>query len=59
MFFSNNGPQFLSEVVENVLTHLAIKHRFTIMYKPITNGLVEKTNKTLWSTLAKKLLRFM
>ncbi len=39
---SDNGPQFLSEVVENLLARLAVKHRFTTMYKPSTNGLVEK-----------------
>jgi hypothetical protein len=33
---SDNGPQFLSEVVENLLARLAVKHRFTTMYKPST-----------------------
>ncbi len=51
---SDNGPQFLNEVVENLLACLVVKHRFTIMYKPSTNGLVEKTKKTLCSMLAKK-----
>jgi transposase InsO family protein len=51
---SDNGPQFLSEVVENLLAHLVVKHRFTTMYKPNTNGLVEKTNRTLCSMLAKE-----
>jgi len=40
--------------MENLLTRLAMKHRFTIMYKPSTNGLVEKTNRTLCSMLAKE-----
>jgi hypothetical protein len=30
-----------------------MKHKYTTMYKPNTNGLVEKTNRTLWSILAK------
>jgi transposase InsO family protein len=51
---SNNGPQFLNEVVENLLTHLVVKHRFTTMYKPSINGLIERTNRTLCSMLAKK-----
>jgi transposase InsO family protein len=51
---SDNGPQFLSEVVENLLARLAVKHRFTTMYKPSTNGLVERTNRTLCSMLAKE-----
>jgi len=51
---SNNGPQFLSEVVENLLARLVVKHRFTTMYKPSINGLIERTNRTLCSMLAKE-----
>ncbi len=40
--------------MENLLARLAMKHRFTIMYKPNTNGLVERTSKTLCSMLAKE-----
>jgi hypothetical protein len=29
---SDNGPQFLNEVVENLLARLVVKHRFTTMY---------------------------
>jgi hypothetical protein len=50
----DNDPQFLNEVVENLLARLAMKHRFTTMYKPNTNGLVKRTNKTLCSMLAKE-----
>ncbi len=48
----DNDFQFLSEVVKNLLTHLIIKHMFTIMYKPSTNGLIKKINGTLCSMLA-------
>ncbi len=51
---SDNGPQFLSEVVENLLARLTVKHRFATMYKPSINGLVERTNRTLCSMLAKE-----
>jgi transposase InsO family protein len=51
---SDNGPQFLSEVVENLLACLTVKHRFTTLYKPNTNGLVERTNRTFCSMLAKE-----
>ncbi len=51
---SHNDPQFLSEVVENLLARLAVKHRFTTMYKLSTNGLIERTNRTLCSMLAKE-----
>ncbi len=44
----------MSEVVENLLARLAVKHRFTTMYKPNINGLVERTNRTLCSMLAKE-----
>jgi len=40
--------------VENLLARLTVKHRFITMYKPNTNGLVERTNKTLCSMLAKE-----
>jgi len=49
----DNGPQFVNEVMENLLARLVIKHRFTILSKPSTNGLVKRTNKTLCSMLAK------
>ncbi len=44
----------MSEVVENLLARLVVKHMFTTMYKPSTNGLVERTNRTLCSMLAKE-----
>ncbi len=40
--------------MENLLARLAVKHKFTTMYKLNINGLVEKTNKTLCSMLAKE-----
>ena len=50
---SDNGPQFISDVWKDLMERLAIKHRLTTMYKPSTNGLVERTNKTLCSMIAK------
>jgi hypothetical protein len=40
--------------MENLLACVAMKHRFTTMYKPSTNGLVKRTNGTLCSILAKE-----
>jgi hypothetical protein len=37
-----------------LLTCLVMKHRFTIMYEPNTNGLVGKTNRTLCSMQTKE-----
>jgi len=51
---SVNDPEFFSEVVENLLARLEMKHRFTTMYKPNTNGIVERTNRTLCFMLAKE-----
>ena len=51
---SDNGPQFISDVWKDLMERLAIKHRLTTMYKPSTNGLVERTNKILCSMIAKE-----
>ena len=36
------------------MERLGIKHMFTTIYKPNTNGLVEQTNKTLCLVIVKK-----
>ena len=51
---SDNRPQFISDVLKNSMERLEIEHRLTTMYKPNTNGLVERTNKTLCSIIAKE-----
>ncbi len=50
---SDNGPQFVSEVVKNLLAHCN-EHMFTTMYKLNINGLMERTNRTLCSMLVKE-----
>ncbi len=40
--------------MENLLACLAVKHMFITMYKPNTNGLVKRTNRTLCSMLAEE-----
>lgn len=49
-----NRTQFTSDVWIDLMEHLAIKHRFTKMYKSSTNRLVEQTNKILCSLIAKE-----
>ena len=44
----DNGLQFTSDLWEDLMERLAIKHRFTTMYNLSTNGFVELTNKTLY-----------
>jgi len=51
---SNNGLQFISEVIKKLMKKLSIKHRATTIYKPNTNGLVEHTNKVLCNILSKE-----
>ncbi len=51
---SNNGLQFISEVIEKLMKKLSIKHRVTTIYKPNTNELVEHTNKVLCNILSKE-----
>jgi hypothetical protein len=53
IFSFNIGLQFSNEVVKDLILHLVIKHRFTIMYKPNINGLVETVNETFCSILTK------
>jgi hypothetical protein len=39
--------------VDNLLACFVVEHKFTTMYKLKTNGLIERTNMTLCSMLAK------
>jgi transposase InsO family protein len=52
--FSDQGPQFTSGVVKNLVASLDVKHQFTTTYKPSTNGLVERTNNTLCLIITKE-----
>ncbi|KAK7110805.1 hypothetical protein V1264_014623 [Littorina saxatilis] len=47
------GTQFVSECMEEVNRLLSIRHLTTTAYHPMCNGLVEKFNATLKSTLKK------
>ncbi|KAK7101556.1 hypothetical protein V1264_019921 [Littorina saxatilis] len=47
------GTQFVSECMEEVNRLLSIRHLTTTPYHPMCNGLVEKFNATLKSTLKK------
>jgi hypothetical protein len=48
---SNKRLQFMNEVMKYLLTHFVIKHKFTSMYEPSTNDVVEKTGKIFCSML--------
>ena len=50
---SDNGPQFVSDVMEQVFKLLGIKHSCTTPYHPQANGLCERYNGTLKTMLRK------
>src|SRR5690242_17300247 len=50
---SDQGPQFTSELFDEVTKVLEVKQKWTTSYHPECNGLVERFNGTLVKTLAK------
>ena len=50
---TDNGEEFLSYQVQNILRRLKIKHNHTTPYHPQTNGRLEKFNDILTQMLAK------
>ena len=51
--FSNNGPQFISNLVQGVMEQYKIRHRKSTSYHTQENGQVESTNKVIESILTK------
>eukprot|EP00253_Pinus_taeda_P031891 PITA_31891 len=49
----DQGSQFTSNLIEDLLTHQRIKHRTSTPYHPQTNGRVEVTNRALKGILTK------
>ena len=45
---SDNGKNFLADVVQGLLHILRIKHLLTSTYKPETNGMLERSYATLF-----------
>ena len=50
---SDRGPQFISDVMSEVLNLIGIKHVFTSPYHPQANGLCERLNGTIKQMLKK------
>ena len=50
---SDRGPQFNNKIMEKLAEKTGIKHKLSAPYRPQTNGLVERFNKTLCEGLAK------
>ena len=53
MILSDNRKNFISETVRILCEKFLIKHIFSSPYHPQTNGMVERLNRTLCSSLAK------
>ena len=50
---TNQGSQFTSHMIENMLSQHKIKHRKSTPYHPQANGILEVTNKALEGILTK------
>ena len=44
---SDNGPEFKSDKFNQTLDKYGVKHLYTTPYKPSSNGLVERCNRTV------------
>ena len=51
--FSDNGLQFISNLVQGVMEKYKIRHKKSTLYHPQENGQVESTNKVTESILTK------
>ncbi len=50
---SDNGSEFVNQVVKALVNLFSIEHRLSTAYHPSTNGLVERTNKEVGRILKK------
>lgn len=50
---SDQGPEFVNEVISALMTHEGIHHRFVTAYHPEGNAKVEASNKTISAVLVK------
>ena len=51
---SDHGPGFRADILQEFLTKLKVKHRFSSPYYPQCNGLVKKTNGILVKNISKQ-----
>lgn len=50
---SDRGTSFVNKVIENLCEKYQTKHRLTSPYRPQTNGMVERFNRTIGECIAK------
>jgi hypothetical protein len=53
ILLSDRGKNFLSEIVKELCTNFQIKHHKSSAYRPQTNGMIERFNRTIGEALAK------
>uniref|UniRef100_A0A1A8SB57 ribonuclease H n=1 Tax=Nothobranchius rachovii TaxID=451742 RepID=A0A1A8SB57_9TELE len=53
VIYSDNGPHFVNEVIQNMANHLGIKLKNHCAYHPASAGLVERNNATIKNRLRK------
>jgi hypothetical protein len=52
---SDNGTEFVNQILQHVVKHCGIDHRLTLPYNPRANGVAEKWVGTVKRTLVKQL----
>jgi len=52
---SDRGTSFLNQVIEELCEKFQTKHRLTSSYRPQTNGMIERFNRTIGECIAKLL----
>ena len=53
VLLTDQGTHFVNELLDSLCSRLGVKHRLSTAYRPQTNGLTERFNRTLCETLAK------
>jgi len=53
VLLTDQGTHFVNELLDSLCNRLGVKHRLSSAYRPQTNGLTERFNRTLCETLAK------
>ena len=51
---SDRGTSFVNKVINKLCEDFQLKHRLTSPYRPQTNGMVERFNRTLGESIVKK-----
>lgn len=53
ILLSDNGKEFKNDLIEHLCRELSINKKYSSPYRPQTNGLIERTNRTILAILAK------